>query len=133
MSDDTALRSMLGTDRSSYTTCKGDAFAAPKGFLSEDFHRNWSNDISRREKHLCEAYRILGRPDLALLVERGKKYQRIEDVNLGLTNWRGMVATRKAFKGLSDDGKASPRHEQEWEAAIIVRHEGETDLKRFFG
>ncbi|WVO17988.1 hypothetical protein L204_105686 [Cryptococcus depauperatus] len=93
---------------------KGVAFAAPFCFPDENYAEGY-NALGVREVTLIEAYRDLGRSDLADHVRNGRKYHRLFDVlfreYVTLTT---LNALRRAFLGLPDGRQGLPQTLKEW-------------------
>ncbi|KAF8903325.1 hypothetical protein CPB84DRAFT_1774571, partial [Gymnopilus junonius] len=60
-----------------YTTTKEEAFAAPLAFIDIGAFYDGQNNLSDLENAFAGAFDLLQRPDLAMLVRGGKKYQRL--------------------------------------------------------
>lgn len=95
-------------------TSKGGAFAAPFCF-PDDKYSEGLNALGVRELALIEAYRNLGRPELADLVRTGRKYHRLFDVLFReCVTLTTLNALRRAFLGLPDGRQGLPQTLKEW-------------------
>ncbi|KAL7419952.1 hypothetical protein Q5752_004915 [Cryptotrichosporon argae] len=129
--EDGRLAAMLDWE-SSYTTCKGDAFSAPRS-LRSDIDRaefiNGNNDMNPGEVLLANAYETLGRPDLAQCVRDGKKYQRLALCARNRTPYRQacwLNALREAVGEKIDKDESL----ENWIARLKVTHADDERLKR---
>ncbi|UOH85027.1 hypothetical protein LQV05_001844 [Cryptococcus neoformans] len=95
-------------------TSKGGAYAAPFCF-PDDKYSEGLNALGVRELALIEAYRDLGRPELADLVRTGRKYHRLFDVLFReCVTLTTLNALRRAFLGLPDGKQGLPQTLKEW-------------------
>jgi hypothetical protein len=113
-----------------YTTCKAQAFAAPIGFVSDPFFYG-KNSLCPREVALINAYEKLGRPDMAQLVRKGKKFQRLSFVLNGRQiDPVELLAIRAAFLDLPDGVTGQPTTMAEWIRVASERYQDDAGLKR---
>ena len=77
-----------------------------------------------------EAYMRLGRDDLAELVRRGKKWQRLTLSKRWLPSFRELNAARRAFLELPDVVEAEPRSKEAWMKATRDRYRSDGGLLR---
>lgn len=92
------------------STSKADAFAAPLGFMPAEFLWGY-NGLSLLELALAAAYRRLDRGDLASFVERGKRYQRLDDLLFGaFPSFSKLKALRQCFEDLQQDWPTKQSH-----------------------
>lgn len=117
-------------DSRAYTTCKAEAFAAPIGLIDNSLPGD-SNILSYQEEALASVYESeLGRPNLALIVRKGKKYQHLSSIIL-FGMWllpQSLNALRRAFLDLPD-GIEEPQTEEEWVANCIGRYRFDSGLQ----
>jgi hypothetical protein len=108
-------------------TSKADAFAAPWGFVANEFwHGN--NNLSLLEIALAAAYRRLGRPDLAAFVENGKIYQRLDFLLQGGYPDYGKI---KRFRACMDDPQQDwPKWLHEWNGYLSEKYKEDEGVKK---
>ena len=114
----------------SYLSCKAEAFAAPWALLSDGYFLN-DNALSPREIYLRNTYVELGRPDLARFVEGTRKWMRLGNVLSGVSDFRGLIATRQAFEQVGQVAEEHvPETEEEWRQGVIARHSDDETLQK---
>lgn len=111
------------------TTCRADAFCAPVACLNWAFFEG-DNSLCPREVALMEAYRRMGRYDLAECVKQGKKFQRLrsqilvkDTPDVGILN-----ATRSAFLGEEREVTDKPQSRQEWVKTALHRYKDDQGI-----
>nr|XP_019050144.1 hypothetical protein I302_00565 [Kwoniella bestiolae CBS 10118]OCF29074.1 hypothetical protein I302_00565 [Kwoniella bestiolae CBS 10118] len=113
-----------------YTINKEEAFAAPNGFVPEEYHKGKNDVLSHREQAMIEEYTSRGRPDLAEYVGIGRKYHRLVDlfrengISIKLVN-----ALERAFLGLTDHQVNQPQNIEEWIEAKKEQYKDDEGLK----
>lgn len=113
-------------DFRSLATSKADAFAAPLAFVPLEFWSKGTNELSLLEKALAAAYHKLGRDDLALFVEKGKRYQRLDQLLKGATPpFRFVRAFKRCFV---TEEKGSLKNDQVWRLSVLERFKHDKGL-----
>lgn len=113
----------------SFITCKGDAFAAPMGFLDGRFYAG-DNTLTSFEAALAHVYeKDFGRPDLADCVRNGKKYQRLSEcLRLDEFDPKQMMGMRQAFRNEDSTADRQAYTEEEWTKSVVSRFRDDVGL-----
>ena len=80
---------------------------------------------------MIEAYRRLGRDDLAGCVAQGKKFQRLRSQILekGIPDVRVLNATRRAILEQEDGIEGEPQSREEWFKVALARYQDDPGVK----
>ncbi|WWC60077.1 uncharacterized protein I303_102640 [Kwoniella dejecticola CBS 10117] len=113
-----------------YTTNEAEAFAAPSGWVSEDYRAGSNDTLSPREMALIEAYIKDGRSDLADYVKSGRKYHRLVDLlRYDDPSVIRFNALERAFLDLPDSHTEQSNTVEEWVAIRKEKYKDDEDWK----